>query len=291
MRESSLEYLRCVNCKSALDLNIFSKKTEIEEGFLGCGKCGLNYPIISRVPLMLKDLSLYLTIRRKLGGELMLLSKNASLRNFVKNSLRKVGQEGGDTTNLERDWVKIYSCSKTSRFYKHIKEIIRRLPTGNLSLEHGCSIGYMSAELAQKSEKFFGVDKSFYGIVEAKRIAKENSDFIVADSLNAPFGDRKFDHVMALNMLDIVKPREFLNAITSQASNFLILSDPYDFKHEKNSSDKINSKDLRKFLECKGFRLANNTKKPSFISWMLHVNPRLDLNYLVDVVIAERVLI
>jgi hypothetical protein len=36
MHEFSLEYLRCVNCKSELGLQIFEKSDEIEEGLFLC---------------------------------------------------------------------------------------------------------------------------------------------------------------------------------------------------------------------------------------------------------------
>ena len=38
MHESSLEYLRCVNCKSELELDVFIKTDEIEEEILLCNE-------------------------------------------------------------------------------------------------------------------------------------------------------------------------------------------------------------------------------------------------------------
>ena len=41
----------------------------------------------------------------------------------------------------------------------------------------------------------------------------ENSDFFVADVLNQPFGKKKFDLVLALNMLEVVEPLKILEKI------------------------------------------------------------------------------
>jgi len=224
-----------------------------------------------------------------LGGELMLKAKNNKVRSFVKENLSKLKGINTDTTKLEKNWVEIYKHSIRSRFYRFIKSSIQKLPKGKLVLEHGCSIGYISRELAKRNLWVFGVDKSFYSILEAKRKSMKNSDFFVADSLNHPFGNAKFDLVIALNVLDVVEPPELLKAISSQAKRFLILSDPYDFERGKDSvKNRVNAKTLRTNLEQKGFELMQNTKWPIFIPWKLNVNDRLNLIYKVDVIVARK---
>jgi len=283
-----MEYLRCVNCKSELSLNTFIKTTEVEEGFLQCIKCKKNYPIIMSIPLLLEDVSSYLSVRTKLGGELMLIVKNMRLRSFLKENLHKIKNPQSDTTNLEKNWVSIYKHSIKSKFYNYVKNSIQKLPKCKLVLDHGCSIGHVSSELAKRSKTVFGIDKSFYAILEAKRQNLKNSDFIVANSLNHPFGNKKFDMVVALNLLDIIEPLKLLKVILCQTKKFVLISDPYDFERGKDSvKNKIDANEVRLYLRQNSFRLIQGTEQPGFIPWKLTVNDRLNLNYKVDMIVAR----
>ena len=289
MHEFSLEYLRCVNCKSSLSLHSFVKTTEIEEGFLECVKCKKNYPVISSVPLLLADFPSYFSIRAKLGGELMLTAKTTRIRSFLKENLRKIKKIQSDATKLEKDWVEIYKHSVKSKFYNYIKNSIQKIPKCKLVIEHGCSIGYVSKELKKKNDVVFGMDRSFYAILEAKRKNLKNSDFVVGDSLIHPFGNKKFDLVVALNVLDIIEPLKLLKVISSQTKRFVVISDPYDFERGKDSvKTRIDAKEIRLNLLQNNFRLTQNTKQPSFIPWRLKINNRLNLNYKVDVIVAKK---
>ncbi|MDH3619123.1 MAG: methyltransferase type 11, partial [Nitrosopumilus sp.] len=68
MKEFSLDYLRCVNCGSKLEVDIFKKLQEIEEGILECKKCKSQYPIIEKIPILWDDFTNYISNRRMLGG-------------------------------------------------------------------------------------------------------------------------------------------------------------------------------------------------------------------------------
>ena len=61
MLESSLEFLKCVNCGSKLELDLFKQDKEIIEGILECPKCNGQYPIIEKIPILWNDFSLYLS--------------------------------------------------------------------------------------------------------------------------------------------------------------------------------------------------------------------------------------
>lgn len=263
-------------------------ETEIEEGFLNCDNCKSVYPIISSVPFMLGDLSSYFSIRMSLGGQLMLLAASSKMKSFVKGILRKINASE-DTSDLEQKWAGIYKCSLRSKFYSHIRDLMQKLPAGGIVLEHGCSIGNVSRESAKRNSVVFGIDKSFYGIVEAKKNQRKNSDFLVADSLNTPFGSQRFDLVMALNLLDIVEPSKLLKTVSRQTKKFLVLSDPYDFDRGKSSvKAKTSPEELRSYLKNAGFAMVQGTGKPSYIPWKLNVNSRLYLNYRVDVIVARK---
>lgn len=289
MHESSLIYLRCVKCNHALDLDIFEKKDEIIEGLLSCCNCNNAYPIILSIPFLIEDLSIYFSIRTKLGGYLLLQAKNSKIRSMIKRSLQKISKVGDDTTDLEKNWVGIYKNSQNSLFKKTIKNIISNLPRCPLVIEHGCSIGAISEILSKYHGHVFGVDKSFFALLEAKKRKIKNSDFILADSLQHPFGKQKFGLIVALNVLEIIEPFEMLDVINSQTKKFVILSDPYDYERGKNSVKvKLDAKTLRTKLSKMGLKLIHNTNRPSFISWKLCVNPRLDLNYKVDLIVGEK---
>ncbi|MGI0087491.1 MAG: hypothetical protein ACREBI_05985 [Nitrosotalea sp.] len=112
---------------------------------------------------------------------------------------------------------------------------------------------------------------------------------MVADSLNPPFGNQKFDLVIALNLLDITEPSKLLQVVLPQSGRFLVLSDPYDFERGKDSvKSKTSPEELRSHLRNTGFKLIQRTTHPGFISWKLNVNSRLSLNYKVDLIIAQK---
>ncbi|MDE1843781.1 MAG: class I SAM-dependent methyltransferase [Thaumarchaeota archaeon] len=288
MYESSLQYIRCVKCGQQLELEAFEKKNEIIEGLLSCVHCNGLYPIILSIPILVEDLSLFFSIRAKLGGYLLLNVKNSKIKSLIKKSLGKIKKVGEDTTDLEKNWALIYKKSKHTTFETTIRNIIRKLPKCNFVVEHGCSVGAMSEIMARYHGMVFGIDKSFFALMEAKRRKIKNADFFLADSLSGPFGTLKFDLVVALNVLELIEPLQLLKIIGAQSRQFVMLSDPYDYDRGKNSVKiKLDEKTLRSKLEQAGFKLIDGTSKPSFISWKLRVNPRLELNYKTDLILAH----
>ena len=278
--------MRCVKCSNELGLEVLEKKNEIDEGILTCKICNARYPIISSIPFLLKDLSSYFSIRSKLGGYLMLNAKSNAVKSIIQKSLKEIKKVHEDTTELEIRWVETYKKSNKTTFERKIKKTIQKLPRCNLVLEHGCSIGKISEILSKKSKQVFGIDKSFYALLEAKKRKIKNCDFILSDSLHPPFRNN-FDMVVALNVLELIEPIELLNIISKQTSKFVLLSDPYDYERGKNSVKvKLDAKSLRMKLIKMGFKFLQDTNKPSFIPWELHVNPRLELNYKVDLILA-----
>ena len=287
MHESSLQYLRCVNCGHKLKLEIFEKENEVVEGILSCVYCTGNYPIISSIPFLLEDISSYFSIRAKLGGYLLLHAKNPKIKSLIKKSLQEIKHVGEDTTDLEKNWVAIYKKSKHTSFEAKVKNAIRKLPKCVSVIEHGCSVGTISEILAKYHGQVFGIDKSFFALLEAKKRKIKNSDFFLADSLSHPFGNKKFEISVALNVLELIEPLKLLKIILDQTRRFTILSDPYDYERGKNSVKvKLDAKYLRLQLTKMGFKFLQNTNKPNFITWKLFVHPRLELNYKVDLILA-----
>ena len=271
-----------------MKLETFEKKSEVTEGLLTCVQCCTIYPIILSIPILVEDLSVFLSIRTKLGGYLLLNAKNQKIKSLIKKSLRDIKKIGDDTTDLEKNWVGIYKKSKPNTFEIKIKNITHKLPKCNFVVEHGCSIGTISEMMAKYHGMVFGIDKSFFALLEAKKHKTKNTDFFLADSLSLPFGVMKFDLVAALNVLELVEPLKLLKIIGAQSGKFMILSDPYDYDRGKNSVKiKLDEKTLRSRLKQMGFKIVGNTAKPSFISWKLRVNSRLELNYKTDLILAR----
>ena len=289
MQEFSLNYLRCIKCGSVLELDVFKKQIEIEEGMLECKKCNSLYPIIEKIPILWDDFSIYISNRRMLGGKLV-NSVSSKMKKFLKNSLTRNFKNIEDRTNLEKRWTGIYQNSKRSRFYSMIKNELGKLPNSELVLEYGCSIGIMSSFLADSNQTVFGVDRSFSAIKIAKKESKENLDYFVADSLSPIFGKTKFDLIVALNLLELIEPVDFLKQISGQIQNgYLIITDPYDYDRGKNSIKKpLDENTLRLNLKNLKFRITSDTDRPTSISWNLKLNPRTTLNYKVDLVVAKK---
>lgn len=289
MYESSLNFLRCVRCGSKLELDVFRKETEIEEGFLECSKCTLYFPIIKKIPILWDDFSKYVSERMMLGGKLFHLVSHDKMKKFLKSSLSNSKRNSDDRTNLEERWSAIYQSSQKSKFYSVVKNKLNSLPKSDLVLEYGCSIGILGSFLADSNHNVFGIDRSFSAISIAKKTQKDNLDYFVADLMSDIFGKTKFDLILALNVLDLVEPKDLLKHIYQQISKgTIVLSDPYDFDRGKNSVKKLDELALRTNLDELGFAIDIKTKKPSYLTWNLKLNPRSTLNYKVDLIIAKK---
>jgi len=289
MLEPTLEFLRCVRCGSKLDLDAFKIEKEIQEGILECKKCKLTFPIIEKIPILWDDFSKYLSHRKILGGKLYQSAITEKMKHFLKSSLSKTIPVD-DRTALEERWSKICQNSKHSKFYSLIKKDLDTLPKSNFVLEYGCSIGIMTSFLADSNEMVFGIDRSFSALQFAKKTYKPNLDYVVADSMSLIFDKLRFDLVLALNILELIEPLEFLKHLSKQiSSGYFVISDPYDFDRNANTVKKpLTESQLRATLEKFGFKISLKTKTPSYISWNLKLNPRATLYYKVDLIIGKK---
>ncbi|MBI2111299.1 MAG: methyltransferase domain-containing protein [Nitrosarchaeum sp.] len=290
MHEFSLNFLRCVRCGSKLELDVFKKETEIEEGILECKKCALYFPIIQKIPIIWDDFSKYISERITLGGKLYNSISHDKMKKFLKHSLSNSKRNTDDRTTLEERWSKIYQNSQKSKFYSIIKNELDAMQKSKLVLEYGCSIGIMGSFLADSNQTVFGIDRSFSAISIAKKTQKDNLDYFVADLMSDVFGKTKFDLILALNILELVEPKDLLQHISKQIlKGDFVISDPYDFDRGKNSVKKpLDELALRTSLEELGFAITAKTKKPSYLTWNLKLNPRTTLNYKVDLIIAKK---
>ena len=167
---------------------------------------------------------------------------------------------------------------------------MNKIPKKKLVLEYGCSIGIISNHISNQSEKVFGIDKSFNAIQYAKKNQNKNIEYIVSDFASHPFGNKKFDLIIGLNILELMEPNNLLKIVSNQITNgHVFITDPYDYDRGINSVKcPMDENILRKKLTELKFKISNNTKNPSFTPWNLRLYDRASLNYKVDLIIAKK---
>ncbi len=282
--------MRCVKCFGKINLEIFIERDEICEGFLICTRCKEKYPIIDNVPIIMNSFVNYMQVRPSLGGKLLSLSKSKTMKEYIKIVLSKIKKSNNDLSTIEHRWMTIYQKNRSSNYNSQIIKKIFKLSNTKFVLEHGSSIGTISKLLTTKHENVFGIDTSYYALNIAKKEFQENVDFFVSDSLCHPFGKKKFDIVLALNMLELVEPTELLKTMLKQVKHgYIVISDPYDYDRGKNSVRvPLYEHDIRKKINDLGMSIVCNTKTPSSLSWNLKINSRTSLNYKVDLIFAKK---
>ena len=290
MNPKNSQFLFCIKCKGTLNLEILNESSEVNEGFLYCKKCKLKFPIISKIPLILENISQFIENRPSLGGFLLKSSVTPSMKQFIKQIMSKIKKNENDFFLIEKRWTNIYLANKNSLFYKTIKSHLAKISPKSFVIEYGSSIGLISNTLGKKHEHVFGIDTSFFALLEAKKKSPKNCEYILSDVLQHPFGKKKFDLIIALNLFELVEPLALLNTISSQIRNGVIfLSDPYDYDRGKNSvKHPLYEKQVREILTQKKFLITKSTKTHSKIIWTLKINNRTNLVYKVDIISARK---
>ncbi|HJU78726.1 MAG TPA: class I SAM-dependent methyltransferase [Nitrososphaeraceae archaeon] len=305
--------LRCVNnsCnKNRLTLESLREVgDECIEGFLTCNACNSQYPVIQGVPIVLQNFHEYARRRIVIYGKWITNSKSSKLKDF----LRSVGMEIHFPTSndvYEENHLLYRAYSYNQKNYhsddrllsllkrkiepNHIYKILgkKNLNLSGIGLDIGCSFGSSTFELAKRLPFVFGVDLSFSFILEARKMMHEkvakNVEFIVSDARNLPFESRFFQSVIALNLVDRIDPHKLIDSINSciKDNGKLISVDPYHFVNE-NGNDQSNSFQIRKMVEKSGYKIKS---KESYIPWILKMNQRSYLFYLVDFIVAKRII-
>lgn len=289
MHDFSIEYLRCIKCSSRFEVEVLYRDNEITEGFLECKNCNMLSPIVNGIPIIWDGFANYASQRMTLVERLFQKARHEKMKNFLKSALPSKSRLD-DRSKLEEKWVKIYQNSKDSKFYTIVKRELQNISCSDIVLEYGCSIGLMTDMLADNCKEVFGIDRSYEAIRLAKNSKKKNLDYFVVDSLSSIFGDKKFNLVVALNLLELVEPLDFLNNVSHQISHgYFVISSPYDFERGYNSvKNLVDEISLRTNLKNLGFTILQNTANPSYLDWKLKINERCTLDYKVDLVIAKK---
>jgi 2-polyprenyl-3-methyl-5-hydroxy-6-metoxy-1,4-benzoquinol methylase/uncharacterized protein YbaR (Trm112 family) len=290
MNKKNSKFVLCTKCNGDLTLDILDETNEINEGFLRCEVCHLQFPIISKIPIFIQNFTQFLENRPSLGGDLLKLASTKKMKDFIKITLTKIKKTDNDLTYVDKRWANIYIKNKNSSFYKNIKSNLSKITSKKFVLEYGSSVGIISNDLGLKHQNVFGVDMSFHALLLAKEQSNKNCDYFLADILKHPFGNKKFDLIIALNILELVEPSLLVGILSSQISNGIIfLSDPYDYERGgKSVKSPLYENQLRQILIHNGFNITKNTLLPSKIIWNLKINERTKLQYKVDLIIGKK---
>lgn len=240
--------------------------------------------IIAGIPILCEDLKSFLESRYSVGIQMMRLCRSDVFRDTIKTSLpsdSKSDQRGAS----ERRWAAIYAAESDTRLYNYIHNIVALLKPESV-LEHGCGVGSLTSKMSQKDLDALGVDSSFPALVKARQ-RDPHTLYILADSTRLQ--TCTFDTVVSLNMLDIVEPSTLLDTMASQSRRYMVVADPYDYARGKRTvKEPLNSAELRDYLCAAGFSLISGINQ-MYVPWHIRISARVSLQYLVDVIVAERV--
>ena len=314
MKSSIIKDLICINHSSKqkkLRLDQFlSHDNDCHEGFLVCEECGIQYPIINGVPIIVRNFESYVQERTRILGDWILKTSTSPIRNFLREKVKSVDPKLTTHNKYEfnseyfnsymwthydfRDNDKFLSLFKyrvrPDEIYKKAIQELEVKVTGK-SLDLGCAIGASSLNLAKKVSFSYGVDLSYSFIMEARRRATglSNIEYLVCDIANLPFKSSSFDVILALNILDRT---DFDKALLSLdrcliSGGELVITDPY---HQSSDSKSLDSINLRLSLEKKGYQIRKRTQRESFIPWIIRVNERAYLFYFTDFIYAVKLI-
>ncbi len=287
---------------------------ECKEGMLICNECTQKYPIIDGVGIIVHNFVDYCAERMMTFGKWILEVKSESLKSYLMNIAKGIEKKNIADNNYESDglYFQSYKWLHNENFesdkFLHLlrwklnpSDVYRKLASNiifnpeGIGLDLGCALGLSTFEIAKKYAFVFGVDASFSFIKEARKKSKDqgitNAEFIVADILNLPFKNQKFDLVFGLNIIEFVSLTKLLEEIHNLLKPHctFVITSPYDYNRENVYEPKMNDILLRKTVEKHGFEISHRTENESFIPWMLKINERAYLFYFLDLVEAKKI--
>jgi len=312
MRKQLVRHLACIRhieYKRSLELDMLEPKdgNECTEGFIICEHCGYSYPVIGGIPILLPNISDYVSSRPYLLGRWILSSKSSALREYLKkisSAIKPSKAWPTDNYEVEGALYKSYNWAQfdfreNDRFLSSLKwkidpnELYNKVIHSSITnldgaaLDLGCASGYAVLQLAKKFSFVIGLDLSYSFISEARRrmsIARQgNVEFVVADCLHAPFLHSKFDLVLAMNIIELVDVKQLLGIIHRllREDGEVVFISPYDYNRNV-LGERTDPQSFRQLIQKSGFKIGDRYKTETFLPWPLKISERTYLFYFVD---------
>lgn len=115
---------------------------------------------------------------------------------------------------LEKDWDKMADKLDENMIYvvgesinRKISEKLSKEKNLNGVIEFGCGTGYFTKAIAKNAKQIIATDVSYNMLKMTKRQLKDykNIDFQIANCKKTDFPDEKFDTVLMVNLLHVIK--------------------------------------------------------------------------------------
>lgn len=253
--------------------DVFCREQDhIIEGILRCtgGRCRRTYPIVSGIPILMKNLSAYwCAVQGDLSTE---WGRSDEIREYLRQAAEAgqctlaarsrlsatIGNHFGEAAAGQKPPL---ASLDPHLFWKRIAALLheggQRFP---LALDLGCAAGRLTGELSRISGAAVGVDSSLDALVFAEQLhrqgqavwkrrirgrrfetqtiaatPRDNLCFVAADALNPPFPAGTFDLVAGLNLLDSVRlPLTLLGQMDAllPETGRLLIGSPYEWRSD-----------------------------------------------------------
>jgi uncharacterized protein YbaR (Trm112 family) len=253
--EVTVDLLICPGCRTATPERIDVRTLTQNGEFLVC-ECGLKYPVVDGVPVIMTDTSQFLrgeleTDRDRAPQEAAALvvdgPDDMPYARLLEHLSIYLDAHWGDRAEPAPDGVD-EACA-----LRPILERLRALPKARAALELGCSVGRVVAEVP--ADEVYGLELQFGAVRRARKllagervayarrmigrnyadasatgIRRDGVVLACGDALDAPYVPGAFDRVIALNMVDsVARPRQLLAVVDAlcERGGEIVLSSPY----------------------------------------------------------------
>lgn len=231
--------LVCVACRGpqrqvqVLELATILRREgdDVRDGILACARCQRRYPIIDSIPVIVRDASAWLArystglVDPELPAEIMAVLVEPGPDDAVLARSCEVS-----SVHLDAHWGDRATppVPHTAALFERVRA--RASARVETAIEVGCSYGRGLAELARGAALTVGVDLSLESLRSARRLLAGDEvphlrrmagrhyiaapiqgeravgpvELVCADALELPLLPRRFDRVLALNMLEVV---------------------------------------------------------------------------------------
>lgn len=203
-----ISHLVCPQCHGKLIVNNAEKAID-------CNNCNNTYEIIDQIPVFTSYISQIIAENNNSLNYIEHYRKDAEVYDYFE---KRIGGTHEDDRRLR-------------------EYILTHIPVGiNNILDVGSGSAWLAKEMVKQGVEIFSMDVSHKNIVKALSLYSSEKHFgLVADALNLPFADNKFDCIVASEIIEhVTNPKAFVESLLSvlKPEGTLIISTPYKEKLE-----------------------------------------------------------